>query len=99
MKLYATVTSERASKGQGGNEYIKISLQGKDGQMLGSIILTHNDALDTYFIRYVSNRYGEFVIKGIKGIKGIKQSKGKKQKDVCYCDESGLSVPHMAQDH
>lgn len=24
MKLYATITSERASKGQGGNEYLKI---------------------------------------------------------------------------
>lgn len=27
MKLYATTTSERASKGQGGNDYIKIELQ------------------------------------------------------------------------
>ena len=26
MKLYATTTSERASKGQGGNEYIRIHL-------------------------------------------------------------------------
>lgn len=26
MKLYATVTSERASKGQGGNEYIEIDI-------------------------------------------------------------------------
>lgn len=28
MKLYATVTSERASKGQGGNDYIYIKIQG-----------------------------------------------------------------------
>jgi hypothetical protein len=28
MKLYATVKSERASKGQGGNEFIKIELAG-----------------------------------------------------------------------
>lgn len=26
MKLYATTTSERASKGQGGNEYLKIAI-------------------------------------------------------------------------
>lgn len=26
MKLYATITSERASKGQGGNKYINIDL-------------------------------------------------------------------------
>lgn len=28
MKLYATVTSERATKGQGGNDYILIELKG-----------------------------------------------------------------------
>jgi hypothetical protein len=27
MKLYATTTSERASKGQGGNEYLDIEIQ------------------------------------------------------------------------
>ena len=27
MKLYATITSERASKGQGGNEYIRVELR------------------------------------------------------------------------
>lgn len=27
MKLYATIESERASKGQGGNDYINIELQ------------------------------------------------------------------------
>ncbi|MEK9207468.1 MAG: hypothetical protein AAB922_03235 [Patescibacteria group bacterium] len=26
MKLYATVTSERASKGQGGNDYLQINI-------------------------------------------------------------------------
>lgn len=30
MKLYATVTSERATKGQGGNEFITIELYGDD---------------------------------------------------------------------
>lgn len=30
MKLYATVSSERASKGQGGNEFLRIELNGKD---------------------------------------------------------------------
>ena len=28
MKLYASVTSERATKGQGGNEYLYIKIQG-----------------------------------------------------------------------
>ena len=30
MKLYATVTSERASKGQGGNNYLHIALNVED---------------------------------------------------------------------
>lgn len=30
MKLYATVTSERASKGQGGNEYLYVKIQGAE---------------------------------------------------------------------
>ena len=30
MKLYATVTSERASKGQGGNEWIEVELKVED---------------------------------------------------------------------
>lgn len=32
MKLYATVTSERATKGQGGNEYIRITLYGEKNE-------------------------------------------------------------------
>jgi hypothetical protein len=31
MKLYATTTSERATKGQGGNNYIIITLSDEDG--------------------------------------------------------------------
>jgi hypothetical protein len=31
MKLYATTTSERASKGQGGNEYLYIKVMVRDG--------------------------------------------------------------------
>ena len=41
MKLYATTTSERASKGQGGNEYITISLTcgSRDTQSSAGIVL------------------------------------------------------------
>ena len=30
MKLYALTTSERASKGQGGNDYLEISISGEN---------------------------------------------------------------------
>jgi len=40
MKLYATTTSERASKGQGGNEYLKIEITDADKNLLGIIQLS-----------------------------------------------------------
>ena len=47
MLLYATVTSERATKGQGGNEYICIKLVVQNGSKkdypIGEIILDYSD--------------------------------------------------------
>lgn len=44
MKLYATVTSERASKGQGGNEYIEIILKVQDRvKPIGMLVLTYHE--------------------------------------------------------
>lgn len=47
MKLYATVTSDRASKGQGGNDYICIKLTVQNGSKqdypIGEIILDYSD--------------------------------------------------------
>lgn len=37
MKLYATTTSERASKGQGGNERLEIQILGENKEDLGYI--------------------------------------------------------------
>lgn len=37
MKLYATVTSERASKGQGGNEYLDIEIKDDNKEIIGKI--------------------------------------------------------------
>ncbi len=37
MKLYATTTSERASKGQGGNEFLNIEVKGEGGAVLLSL--------------------------------------------------------------
>jgi hypothetical protein len=38
MKLYATTTSERASKGQGGNDFIEILVQDENQKALYKII-------------------------------------------------------------
>lgn len=44
MRLYATITSERASKGQGGNEAIKISLKGAHGTEIVSLMFKDDGA-------------------------------------------------------
>jgi len=37
MKLYATTTSERASKGQGGNDFLTVEVKGENGEPLLSL--------------------------------------------------------------
>jgi len=67
MKLYATTTSERASKGQGGNEYICIKLTVQNGSKqdypIGEIILDYNDDVkqhgtdqNEWVLKYLSHK-------------------------------------------
>lgn len=72
MKLYATTTSERATKGQGGNQRIDIQLHGENSQELGVIALRYNAEKEIYFLNYLHDG----IIKNIFHIK----EKGKKQK-------------------
>lgn len=37
MKLYATTTSERASKGQGGNNFLTITITNEDGENIAQV--------------------------------------------------------------
>lgn len=69
MKLYATVTSERASKGQGGNEFIGIDLKDENQVVFGTINVYPTEDLYT-FVR----------VHG-KGAEFSRETKGKKQKD------------------
>lgn len=49
MLLYATTKSERASKGQGGNEYLEIELSIDDGNItLGEIYLDINEDIKNH---------------------------------------------------
>ena len=71
MKLYATVTSERASKGQGGNKQLHITiLREIDGQRV-----------PMYFIGVWPN---ELVVEHIPTQKEVyRETKGEKQKGEC----------------
>lgn len=67
MKLYATVTSERASKGQGGNKQVTIELAFEcyGRQPFGRIVMTHNDGdYEAYFypIGDVTNTGGRILL-------------------------------------
>lgn len=43
MKLYANVTSERATKGQGGNDFIDIVVKGEDQKNILELKITPHD--------------------------------------------------------
>ena len=75
MKLYATTTSERASKGQGGNKYLEIAIQVGDNREELAKIKVIPEVQEYDGVEYLSyNMYinGEFFQSRI-------QQKGKKQ--------------------
>jgi hypothetical protein len=41
MKLYATTTSERATKGQGGNDFLNIEIFNADNDIIAVININH----------------------------------------------------------
>lgn len=84
-KLYATMTSEKASKGQGGNKYLHIFLTvgSKDNQIdFGDILLDmrHNEEGK---IAYVLQYRGEEIASH-----EIDETKGKKQKGAIFSIDS-----------
>jgi len=48
MKLYATITSERATKGQGGNKYLEIDILGDEKNLIGKISIFPADQYNKY---------------------------------------------------
>ena len=66
MKLYATTTSERASKGQGGNQFIETVYQvgsAKDSRVVAKIVLTPEGEQHFRIVyRYGNEKAGEIVL-------------------------------------
>lgn len=64
MKLYATTTSERASKGQGGNEYLEIDIQDEKERIVCSILVLpkEKDKLDNKTRIFIKHNSGAYVI-------------------------------------
>ncbi len=90
MKLYATTTSERASKGQGGNEFIKaVFTVNKDEKNCFIVIMCSHDNGDVSFA--VNQRTDDGACEVYRN---IYKQKGKSQKDettkhgaLCLCEK------------
>lgn len=87
MKLYATVTSERASKGQGGNEYIDIDLMGAEGVILGKFVFMVDANDSKKYILVEDNNYHNERLEV--------KTKGEKQKGEGVCN---IGEPHFIED-
>lgn len=88
MKLYATVTSERASKGQGGNKYIRVSFtvgSTAKPEKIGTIYLqvegdrwTLNASDIKHSSQHLDSLYSSYELAS-----GDIETKGKRQKGEC----------------
>ena len=98
MKLYATTTSERASKGQGG-EYLDIGIMNEDKECFATINVRIIEGTKDYDTRRIIKIWHN----GLTEVQSYKNSgdttekiiKGKKQKgEKCYCSDDDMSLPH-----
>jgi hypothetical protein len=91
MKLYATLKNERQGKKSTGDDTrILIELSYKN-KIIGTIGLYAiiDDKIEGYRM-----------LLDDEVIREEEYTKGKTQTDkVCYCDEAGLSAPHLQSDH
>jgi hypothetical protein len=94
MKLYATISSERATKGQGGNRYINIDLlvgSAKNPATAGSISFFIDK--EDYVITYNDDEIYRQSMPKTKG----KQQKG--ETDKCICIDGILNRKCTAKIH
>lgn len=102
MKLYATVTSERASKGQGGNEYVLIDFTAGDkDNHIGQVELyLYDDDVkqgseeNEWLLKWRRNEDDDWHILSQGHIDSTKQ-KGKKKKGGCphnNCDDDAICI-------
>jgi len=64
MKLYSKVTSERASKGQGGNDYVDITVNDENGALICSLLVTTNGLINLgTFKEYSGEKHFEHLFK------------------------------------
>jgi hypothetical protein len=88
MKLYATTTSERASKGQGGNEFINIDLLIGDAKNpIDAGRISMKTTGEVYWIEYFSPHILGDSIKRVELFNFEKGKRQKGEKGCPYCGE------------
>lgn len=109
MKYYATVTSERASKGQGGNNFLTIEIQAEGFQGIPTrvnlyrISLSKNDDNGGLYAELLKYSNHEIIV--LDNIKGKKQKTAKQancmncnslqfEKDIDYLGDSQWRCPN-----
>lgn len=96
MKLYATVTSERATKGQGGNHHIIVNLKDENENVM-AVVTVHPRVDNVPVIFFQAHHKLAYVTTSPSehdAILSIEAIKGKKQKDVKVknpCGHEGCS--------
>lgn len=88
MKLYATTTSERASKGQGGNEYLRVSLTVGNAkeQANAGVIEVIESSPNKFAIKYHLNGKTK-LLQEVNTNGTIFETKGKSQKGEKKCND------------
>lgn len=95
MKLYSTIKSERASKGQGGNKYLEIEILVGDKNnptVLAQFTAQHSDDIDG-----MGSGYGLYDHSSREYIFWVldDEVKGEKQKgETQFCKACGRVLPH-----
>lgn len=93
MKLYATVTSERASKGQGGNGYLDIVVTGEGNAIIAHLSF-YPDAPHRITVRDDIEVDIDRVDPGAWNLARTKETKGEKQKGEPEPEDGGCIYNH-----
>lgn len=84
MNLYATTTSERASKGQGGNKELVVNLKiDPERRMeIGNIVMKHEDGIYTVYYYPINENCTDQELNSNRIL--LYETKGKRQKGDYY---------------
>lgn len=94
MILYAKTTSERASKGQGGNEYIEVQITDKNQKEIYNLVLIPHPegflVIDNKKARIMKRQGGGYDIDSDQAIRSFEEikAKGEKKKGECKNKDS-----------